>query len=96
MVNLDTWRELTEENRTALTTCGAVAAQRGLQLSKTLYETDLATLRKAGMVLVEPSDALMADFRERVGRPMTAEWLETAGEGGREAIAAFNTFESAN
>lgn len=69
--------------------CGKIAAERGVQLSKEQDETNLAILRDSGMVVAEPNDTLLADLVEKVGKPMLAEWLETADESSAAAIAAF-------
>ena len=89
MVNLETWRDLKDEERTVLTTCGEIASERGTRLSREQDEFHLSILRENGVVVERPDDATMIDFVETVGKPMIAEWLKTANESSAEAVLSF-------
>ena len=89
VVNLETWRDLKDEERTVLTTCGEIASERGTRLSREQEEFHLSILRENGVVVERPDDATMVDFIETVGKPMIAEWLKTADESSAEALHSF-------
>jgi len=89
MVNLDTWRALQDDEREALTACGEISAKRGARLSREQDETNLAVLRKNGVIVEEPNEDFWADLVEKVGKQMIAEWLETADESSVGAIKSY-------
>ncbi|MCZ4306698.1 TRAP transporter substrate-binding protein [Zoogloeaceae bacterium G21618-S1] len=74
--------------REALLKAAAAAETRGWQVSeeKTAWYVD--QLKKNGMKVLPPSDALRADLK-KVGDTMTAEWLERAGADGKAVLDAY-------
>ncbi|TVO58733.1 TRAP transporter substrate-binding protein [Denitromonas halophila] len=74
--------------REALLKAAAAAETRGWQVSeeKTAWYVD--QLKKNGMQVLPPSDALRADLK-KVGDTMTAEWLERAGADGKSVLDAY-------
>ena len=89
MMRREVWDGLGEAERGILTDCALDAAEQGLRLSKETYATSLAALRDAGMRVIEPDEATMAAFREKVGEPMLAEWLERSGGAGARIVEAY-------
>ncbi|TVT51010.1 MAG: TRAP transporter substrate-binding protein [Denitromonas halophila] len=74
--------------REALLKAASAAETRGWQVSeeKTAWYVD--QLKKNGMQVLPPSDALRADLK-KVGDTMTAEWLERAGADGKSVLDAY-------
>jgi TRAP-type C4-dicarboxylate transport system substrate-binding protein len=74
--------------REALLKAAAAAETRGWKISeeKTAWYVD--QLKKNGMQVLPPSDALRADLK-KVGDTMTAEWLERAGTDGKSVLDAY-------
>ncbi|TVO68334.1 TRAP transporter substrate-binding protein [Denitromonas ohlonensis] len=74
--------------REALLKAASAAETRGWQVSeeKTAWYVD--QLKKNGMQVLPPSDALRADLK-KVGDTMTAEWLERAGTDGKSVLDAY-------
>lgn len=89
-VNKDAWNGLTEEQRTAMRTCAAAAAEEGLAKSKELTQFYLNGLREGGMTVEPPGDQLRADL-EKIGETMTSEWLEATGDKGASIVDAFKS-----
>lgn len=86
--NKDAWDGLSEESRTAVTTCAETAASDGLAKSQELTQFYLDGLAEGGMTVAPPSDQLRSDL-EAIGETMTTEWVEAAGEAGSTIIGAY-------
>ncbi|TVT71831.1 MAG: TRAP transporter substrate-binding protein [Denitromonas halophila] len=74
--------------REALLKAAAAAETRGWKVSeeKTTWYVD--QLKKNGMQVLPPSDALRTDLK-KVGDTMTAEWLERSGADGKAVLDAY-------
>jgi TRAP-type C4-dicarboxylate transport system substrate-binding protein len=92
MVNKDVWADVSDANRTAITTCAGEAQARGLQASKDYTQFTMDGLAAGGMTVGPAGDQLMGDLRA-VGETMTAEWLEAAGEDGAAIVDAFKSMQ---
>ncbi|MFA5520384.1 MAG: TRAP transporter substrate-binding protein [Castellaniella sp.] len=88
IVNLKAYNQLSENARNALLEASDKAEQRGWALSKEKTQWYLDQLADNGMNIRKPSEKLMTELRE-VGKTMIAEWLEKAGDDGREIIEAY-------
>ncbi|MCV2870213.1 TRAP transporter substrate-binding protein [Defluviimonas sp. WL0002] len=87
-VNKDAYNALDDAGKAALMDCGAKAAAAGEARAKELTDQYLKTLAENGMTVSGPSDELRAGLQE-FGATMTEEWLASAGEDGKAAIAAY-------
>jgi len=90
IINLETWRDLKDKERDALTTCGEIASERGTRLSREQDDFHLAILRDNGVVVENLDDEVMDDLVETVGKAMVAEWLETADENSADTVRIFS------
>lgn len=88
MVNADTWSNVTDENKDVILSCASDARENGLQRSKDYTQVTLKGLRDNGMNVESGSEQLNEDLRE-IGRTLTDEWLEAAGEEGRGIVEEF-------
>lgn len=88
-VNSSALDALSEDERAAVMAAAEAAEARGWEMSRAETDTQIAALGEAGMVVMQPSDALAARLAE-IGETMTAEWQEQAGEVGAAILDAFN------
>jgi TRAP-type C4-dicarboxylate transport system substrate-binding protein len=94
MVNKAAFNALTPENQEALVEAAEAAEIRGWNASRAETDAQLKILRKNGMKVIvpneitAPSEKLISGLR-KIGRQMTEEWLETAGEEGKVIIRRF-------
>ncbi len=88
IVNKAAFDALDAPNKAALQKAGADAEARGWALSKAKNTEYLDLLKKNGMNIVAPSDALKADMK-KVGETMLKEWLDKAGPEGQAIVDAF-------
>jgi TRAP-type transport system periplasmic protein len=72
----------------AVQKAAADAEARGWKISEDKNAWYLDQLRAKGMMIVKPSDRLVADLR-KVGNLMLAEWLRKTGDEGRKVINAY-------
>lgn len=87
-VNERAWRQLSDEQRTAVQTAAAAAEKRGWQMSKDVAADSSAQLQKAGMK-VEPGSAELIGGLKKIGEQMTADWVKSAGEDGAKLLEAY-------
>ncbi|KEA64121.1 TRAP transporter solute receptor, unknown substrate 5 [Marinobacterium lacunae] len=87
-MNKDRWDALDEDTRNKITALAAAAEARGAQSAMDLTDSLKETLASKGVSINQPNEALAADFQE-IGKQMQEEWLETAGEEGRDLIEAY-------
>jgi TRAP-type C4-dicarboxylate transport system substrate-binding protein len=88
IVNLAAWNALNEETRKLLTEKAAAAEEEGWAKAEALadwYKTELAS---QGMNVEAPTPELAQSFKD-IGEAMMNEWLEKAGDLGREVITAY-------
>ncbi|WP_371056312.1 TRAP transporter substrate-binding protein [Rhodosalinus sp. K401] len=90
IVNTRAFEALPEDQRAALLDAAATAESRGWEMSAAETEEKIATLEENGMTVSPPSDELAAELAE-VGETMTAEWLDEAGDEGRQVIEAYQS-----
>jgi TRAP-type transport system periplasmic protein len=88
MINKKAFDALDKPTQDAVLKAGADAEKRGWALSKTKNLEYLELLKKNGMTIHVPSDALKADMK-KVGDTMLKEWLEKAGPEGQAVADAY-------
>jgi len=88
IVNESTFEALPAEQQEAVRAAAGEAEQRGWEMSRAETEEKTQVLRDNGITVVEPSEQLMGSLRD-IGRTMTAEWLEEAGDAGQDIIDAY-------
>ena len=87
-VNKRAWNGLDDDTRNAITECGDITYEKGLEKVKSLAAEYMQTLEQNGITVSPPSPELEAGLA-KLGETMTAEWLERAGDDGKEIIEAF-------
>lgn len=88
LVNKKAFEALDQKNKDALLKAAEVAEKRGWELSREKTQWYLDNLAKNGMEIIKPSEALMSGLN-KVGETMLAEWLEKAGDDGKQVIDAY-------
>ena len=88
MVNSDVWSGVSDSNKAVVLACAELAEYAGTWRAKEYTGFTLQGLRDGGMTVGPASDTLKAELRE-IGKTMTAEWLEAAGEQGQAIVDAF-------
>jgi TRAP-type transport system periplasmic protein len=88
IVNERAWQRLPETVKAAMTAQSKTAEERGWKLAGEAETSTVEELRKQGMTVSQPADALRADVRA-VGAKLTDEWIAKAGEGGKKVIDAY-------
>ncbi|MEQ1805342.1 MAG: TRAP transporter substrate-binding protein [Burkholderiaceae bacterium] len=88
IVNKAAFDALDAPSKAALQKAGADAEARGWALSKSKNTEYLDLLKKNGMNIAAPSDALKSDMK-KVGDTMLKEWLDKAGPEGQSIVDAF-------
>lgn len=89
IVNTGALEALPAEQQAAIKEAAATAETRGWEMSAAETSAKIATLKEHGMTVSAPSDTLKAELAE-IGKTMTAEWLEAAGDEGAALIDAYN------
>jgi TRAP-type C4-dicarboxylate transport system substrate-binding protein len=87
-VNMDAWNDLDDATKQVMNDCAAEAKAEGLQRSKDYTQFTLDGLREGGMTVAPASDQLMSELKE-IGATLTQEWLDSAGETGKEIVDAY-------
>jgi TRAP-type C4-dicarboxylate transport system substrate-binding protein len=88
IVNLDTWNGLDADTQAMIAEKAAAAEERGWAKAQELSDWYKTELTNQGMNIVEPSPELAQGFQD-IGETMMNEWLENAGDLGREVIEAY-------
>ena len=88
MVNKDVWNDTSDASKAVLQACASLAEYAGNWRSKEYTGFTLAGLRAGGMTVGPAGDALQGELQE-IGKTMTAEWLEAAGDDGKAIVEAF-------
>lgn len=88
IVNTKTFEALPESTQKAIETAASEAEKRGWEASKAETNAKIAIMEENGIVVSEPSDALVERLKE-VGATMEQEWLERAGDDGKALLEAY-------
>ncbi|WP_322894196.1 MULTISPECIES: TRAP transporter substrate-binding protein [unclassified Yoonia] len=87
-VNTAAFDALTDDERAAVLAAAEAAEARGWEMSRAETDTQIAALEEAGMMIMQPSEALSASLAE-IGETMAAEWLDGAGDAGAAVLDAY-------
>ena len=87
-VNKASWDGLPDDQKTALGECAGEAEARGLQKSKDYTQFTYDGLREGGMKVEPAGDELKGQLQE-IGKTMTDEFLESAGDEGKAIVDQF-------
>lgn len=88
-INKKAWNGLDDATQQAITECGALMDQSGLEKVKKLNAQYLQTLDEHGVKVSDPSPELEQGLAE-FGEIMAQEWLERAGADGEAILEAYN------
>jgi TRAP-type C4-dicarboxylate transport system substrate-binding protein len=88
IVNLDTWNGLDADTQAMIAEKAAAAEERGWAEAQELSDWYKTELTNQGMTIETPSPDLQEEFKE-IGETMMNEWLEKAGDVGRQVIEAY-------
>ena len=88
LINKKAFDALDKPTQDAVLKAGADAEKRGWDTSKKKNLEYLDLLKKNGMTIHVPSDALKADMK-KVGDTMLKEWLEKSGAEGQGVVDAY-------
>ncbi|TDK49895.1 C4-dicarboxylate ABC transporter substrate-binding protein [Antarcticimicrobium luteum] len=90
IVNTKAFEALPEDQRAAIREAASVAETRGWEMSAKETDAKMATLKENGMTVAAPSETLKAQLAG-IGKTMTEEWLEKAGEEGQKVIGDYQS-----
>lgn len=88
VVNSAAFEQLDENIRAAVLDQAAKAEAAGWEESRKVTRNTVETLAKNGMKVITPDPAFKAELAE-IGRVMTEEWLQQAGQDGQALIQAY-------
>lgn len=88
VVNTAAFEALEPGVRAAMLEAAAAAEARGWEMSAADTEAATRTLAQNGIVVVEPSEELVAGFQE-IGATIAEEWAASAGEDGTAVLEAY-------
>ncbi|MEX2476566.1 TRAP transporter substrate-binding protein [Marinobacter sp.] len=88
VVNARAFERLPESVQNAIETAAVEAEKRGWEASKAETEAKIAIMEENGIVVSEPSEALVQRLQE-VGATMEKDWLERAGSDGKALVEAY-------
>ncbi len=88
-INKKAWEDLDSGTQDAISECGAMTDEKGLEKVKKLDAEYLDTLNENGVKVSDPSPELEKGLAE-FGEIMADEWLERAGSDGEEILEAYN------
>ncbi|WP_436644202.1 TRAP transporter substrate-binding protein [Microbaculum sp. FT89] len=89
-VNMDAWNGLDDATRTTVSDCAAKAQADGLARSKEYTQFTLDGLKENGMTVERANPELVKEL-QALGEIMTNEWLQTAGEQGKEIVETYKS-----
>ena len=92
MVNKGVWEGTDDSVKNVIKGCASIAEYAGNYRSKEYTGFTLNGLRAGGMTVGPASEGLVNELKE-IGKTMTAEWLENAGEEGKAIVDAFNAMQ---
>lgn len=88
MVNKDVWGKTSPANQNVINACAQMAEYAGTWRAKEYTGFTLTGLRNGGMTVGPASEGLTAELKE-IGKTMSDEWLEAAGEDGKAIVDAY-------
>ncbi|MEP0940610.1 MAG: TRAP transporter substrate-binding protein [Rhizobiaceae bacterium] len=92
MVNKGVWEGTDDSVKAVIRGCASIAEYAGNYRSKEYTGFTLNGLRAGGMTVGPAGEGLVNELKE-IGKTMTAEWLENAGDEGKAIVDAFNAMQ---
>ncbi|MEP1207529.1 MAG: TRAP transporter substrate-binding protein [Rhizobiaceae bacterium] len=92
MVNKGVWEGTSDSTKGVLRGCAELAEYAGNYRSKEYTGFTLNGLRAGGMTVGPANESLVNELKE-IGKTMTAEWLENAGDEGKAIVDAFKAMQ---
>lgn len=92
MVNKGVWEGTDDSVKAVIKGCASIAEYAGNYRSKEYTGFTLNGLRAGGMTVGPAGEGLVNELKE-IGKTMTAEWLENAGDEGKAIVDAFNAMQ---
>lgn len=91
-VNKNRWEGLDEATRQEVLAIASDAERRGEEQAKELTDTLKKKLSEEGVAINQPDAELQAEF-EKVGETMQQQWLEKAGDKGKELVKEYRALQ---
>ena len=88
MVNKDVWGKTSEVNQNVIRACAELAEYAGTWRSKEYTGFTMAGLAAGGMTVGPAGDGLVTELKA-IGKTMSEEWIEAAGEDGQAILKAY-------
>jgi TRAP-type C4-dicarboxylate transport system substrate-binding protein len=88
VVNKKAFRKLDKKTQEAVLTAAKEAEERGWEMSKKETAEKTAILKENGIIVVTPSEELMAGLKE-IGASMLEGWKKDAGSEGAALLEAY-------
>jgi TRAP-type C4-dicarboxylate transport system substrate-binding protein len=88
VVNKKAFRKLDKKTQEAVFTAAKEAEERGWEMSKKETAEKTAILKENGIIVVTPSEELMAGLKE-IGASMLEGWKKDAGSEGAALLEAY-------
>ena len=88
MVNKDVWGKTSEVNQNVIRACAELAEYAGTWRSKEYTGFTMAGLAAGGMTVGPAGDGLVSELKA-IGKTMSDEWIEAAGEDGQAILKAY-------
>ena len=92
MVNKGVWGGVSDANKNVIRGCAELAEYSGTWRSKEYTGFTLAGLRAGGMTVGPAGESLVNELKE-IGKTMTAEWLDKAGDTGKSIVDNFKSMQ---
>jgi TRAP-type C4-dicarboxylate transport system substrate-binding protein len=89
-VNMDAWNGLDDATKKVVNDCASKAQADGLARSKEYTQFTLNGLKENGMTVERANPELVKEL-QAIGETMTQEWLETAGDQGKEIVETYKS-----
>ncbi len=89
-INKKAWDALDDRTRSLVRGAAAMAEAHGWATSEQLADGYLVTLRENGMTVEAPGEELARGV-EAIGQTMTQEWLDQAGNAGKEVLSIYRS-----
>ncbi len=92
MVNKGVWEGTSDANKNVIRGCAELAEYAGNWRAKEYTGFTLQGLRDGGMKVGPAGEGLVNELKE-IGKTMTAEWLESAGDEGKAVVDSFRAMQ---
>ena len=87
-INAQVFNDLDQKTQEIIRAAAKRAEKRGWEMSAKAHEASLAKLSEKGMVVTKPNDTFYSELKG-IGAKMIEEWLDRAGEDGKQFWEAY-------